>query len=332
MSKKRTRITPQSVIWAYRLFLDREPENRAVVQDKVRRLTNTQELRREFMNSAEFKERNEGFPPPAFSGNEPRMPIEEVQSGHDLQALLSHIHKVWEYLGKTEPHWSVLAAEQFKRSNIQKSEDIFYDSGRNDVATLFNTLDRNAIDYTTFKTCLEYGCGLGRVTRWLAERFEKVFAYDISRPHLQGAKNYLTKVGIRNVVFHHISKIQDIENLPKADLVYSVIVLQHNPPPVIGLIIKNLVKALNPGGVAFFQVPTYMIGYRFSLQEYLANEATKHEMEMHVLPQSKIFDIVMKEGGKPVEVFEDNWTGLRCVRSNTFLIQKGMVQNHRKLD
>ena len=163
----------------------------------------------------------------------------------------------------------------------------------------------------------------GRVTRYLAERFEKVFGYDISKPHLQLAEEYLVNEGIKNVSLHHISKPSDIKNLPKVDVVYSVIVLQHNPPPIISFIVREMMRALNPGGIAFFQVPTYREGYRFSLQEYINSEATKREMEMHVLPQSTVFEIVGKEGGRLIEVFEDGWTGSgHGERSNTFLIQK----------
>ena len=103
-----------------------------------------------------------------------------------------------------------------------------------------------------------------------------------------------------------------------------MIVLQHNPPPIIRLIVGEFLRALKPGGVAFFQVPTYRAGYRFSLEAYLRNEAARHEMmEMHVLPQRVIFDVARQEGGQVLEVIEDGMTGMRSKEvSNTFLIRK----------
>jgi 2-polyprenyl-3-methyl-5-hydroxy-6-metoxy-1,4-benzoquinol methylase len=288
--------------------------------DKLKRLVSTQDIRREFISSEEFKQKNPGFHSLSLVGNEPLMAIEKVS---DLERLFFHIQNVWEHLGETEPHWSVLVWEQFKSLNIKETRNEFYNSGLNNVATFFKTLERSGIDHTSLKTCLEYGCGLGRVTCWLAKRFESVIGYDISRSHLRLAKQYLDEIGIENVTLKHISKPQEIGNFPKVDVVYSVIVLQHNPPPIICVIIQELMRALNSGGIAFFQVPTYRLGYRFSLQEYLANEATQSEMEMHVLPQKEIFDIVRKEQGKLVEVLEDGWTGLRYgERSNTFVVQK----------
>jgi len=313
-------LSPEAITWGYRLFLDREPESPSAVLEKLRRLSNTQDLRQEFVNSAEFREKNVACRILPLTGNEPPMLIEKVS---DLRPLFSHIQNVWENLGETEPHWSVLSSEQFKSSRIEVTRSEFYNSGSDNVETLFKTLVRNGIDTTSLRTCLEYGCGLGRVTYWLAKRFDRVIGYDISRSHLQLAQKYLSEAGIQNVSLHHVNKPQDIRNFPKVDMVYSVIVLQHNPPPIIHITIQALIKALNSGGIAFFQVPTYRLGYRFSLREYLTSEATRGDIEMHVLPQSEIFEIVRTEQARVIDIFEDNWTGLRYgERSNTFVIQK----------
>lgn len=315
------RISPDAIIWGYRLFLDREPENWSVVADKLKRLTSTQDVRREFLSSEEFRQKNPVFHVPSLSGNEPSIFIEQVS---DLQELFSHIQGVWENLGEIKPYWSVLTSEQFqstRMTEVTRSE--FYQSGLDNVVTFFKTLERNGINSPPLQTCLEYGCGVGRVTCWLAKRFERVIGYDISRSHLRIAKRYLDEMGIQNVSLQHISKPQEIGNFPKVDVVYSVIVLQHNPPPIIRVIIQELIRALNSGGIAYFQVPTYRVGYRFSLPEYLATEVPRGEMEMHVLPQREIFEIVDQERGKLVEVLEDGWTGLRYgERSNTFVVRK----------
>jgi SAM-dependent methyltransferase len=317
------KITLEAVTWGYRLFLDREPENPIVVIEKRNNCPTSQVLRQDFTTSREFREKNQYLFAPTLSGNEPSMMIEEIDSEAELQVLFNHIQDTWQYLGEIEPYWSIMTAEQFKLSNISNNMDSFYNAGKPDVERLFHALGRNDIDHAAFKSCLEYGCGLGRIVRWLSERFERVYGYDISQVHLQNAKNYLSGKGIRNVSLEHIQQVQDIERLPKVDLIYSVIVLQHNPPPLIVYMIRNFIRALNPGGVAYFQVPTYRLNYQFCLQEYLSHEATQREMEMHVLPQSKIFDIARTEGGRLVEVLEDGCTGSRYGEvSNTFLIQK----------
>jgi hypothetical protein len=116
--------------------------------------------------------------------------------------------------------------------------------------------------------------------------------------------------------------VRDVEDLPKVDVALSILVLQHNPPPVIGFLVNALIRSLSPGGVVFLQVPTYRLDYTFSITDYLAEQASQG-VEMHVLPQRMIFEIVQSAGARVLEVIDDNWTGLRYKEvSNTFVIQK----------
>lgn len=314
-------ITPELVILAYRLFLDREPESDEAIDDKVKKYSTIADLRNEFIGSDEFRLKHSDVSSLRMSGFEPRMSIEETISEPDQLALFMRIQKTWQHLGEKEPYFSVLWGEQYLPTNIENNKAAFYKSGQIEVERLFKTLDRNIIDPTLFKSCLEYGCGVGRVTQHLANKFETVLACDISLTHLEIARSHLESEGVRNVSLTHISRVEDIFSLPKVDLIYSVLVLQHNPPPLIGLIIKQFVASLNPGGVAFFQVPTYQMGYRFALNPYL-DETEKQEYEMHLFPQYRIFNIVNKGGGRVLEVMEDNYTGIVNEVSNTFLVQK----------
>jgi FkbM family methyltransferase len=54
-------LSREHVIWAYRLLLDREPENDDVVDKKARGLSSTQELRAELVASEEYREKNRDF-------------------------------------------------------------------------------------------------------------------------------------------------------------------------------------------------------------------------------------------------------------------------------
>jgi len=51
-------LSRDHIIWAYRLLLDREPESEAVITPKMQGYGSTVELRRDFMTSAEFAEKN----------------------------------------------------------------------------------------------------------------------------------------------------------------------------------------------------------------------------------------------------------------------------------
>ena len=51
----RNSVTPEHIKWAYRLFLDREPENELLLHRSV---PNTQTLRRQFLDSSEYQMKN----------------------------------------------------------------------------------------------------------------------------------------------------------------------------------------------------------------------------------------------------------------------------------
>ena len=86
---------------------------------------------------------------------------------------------------------------------------------------------------------------------------------------------------------------------------------------------RALLDAVNPGGVAYFQIPTWKAEYRFGLDDYIKRQLKKSKMEMHVLPQHVIFDEAHKAGFKVLEVLEDYRTGPHIhERSNTFVVQR----------
>ena len=113
----------------------------------------------------------------------------------------------------------------------------------------------------------------------------------------------LAREGIGNVGFHRVTA----ENLHPAegfDLWFSRIVLQHNPPPIIMAILERVFALLAPGGVAIFQVPTYQVGYSFSVAKYL-EKPLGEEMEMHMVPQGAVLEAAWRHGCRLLEMRED---------------------------
>jgi len=134
-------ITREMLTWAYRLFLDREPESKQVIDSKLKSLKTPRDLRNEFLSSFEYLQHNPRTHPLSLSGNEPAL---EIDTHTQPDKLFAHIQKVWQELGASEPHWSVLTWDKFKSSQ-KIQEDEFYETGRADVEQLFTTLARNNI-------------------------------------------------------------------------------------------------------------------------------------------------------------------------------------------
>ena len=156
----------------------------------------------------------------------------------------------------------------------------------------------------------------------MAQTFPKLIATDISKPHLLIAKAQVESQGWSNAEFIHWDDPRALYQLPNVDAIMSVITLQHNPPPVMVWIMKNLLACLNPGGVAYLQIPTYRNGYLFEAERYLQT-AQPNTLEMHFLPQLEVFRIIADSDCTCLEIREDGMVGDESqMLSNTFLIRR----------
>jgi SAM-dependent methyltransferase len=286
-----------------------------------------------FIGSEEFKRTNVGSPhgtypdsPPGLKLNfSPRNEVQTRLSDDDKVTLWAHIQKVWTKFGHEEPYWSVLTdkkflSDQMSRENLTES---FYDSGSHDLTYFDAFLQRNDVEVPRDATIAEFGCGVARVTRFLARRYKRVLAFDISSSHVAAARKRLRNENIDNVEFVLLRGPEDLSKLQGVDIFFSLMVLQHNPPPIICAILEQAFQGLADGGIAFFQVPTYGLGYKFSLQDYYDGQYNRNEMEMHFVPQREIFQLFNRHTMSPIEVGSDHCIGNhdRWI-SNTFLARK----------
>jgi SAM-dependent methyltransferase len=125
-----------------------------------------------------------------------------------------------------------------------------------------------------------------------------------------------------NVDLIHVDTFDAFHALPEFDFFCSVIVLQHNPPPLIAVLLRTLLNELQPGGIAYFQVPTYQSDYRFRTDEYILDASPIRGMEMHLIPQLQLFDILERSDCRVLECREDLWTGAYNMISNSLLVKK----------
>src|SRR4051794_13937373 len=78
-------LTRDHVVWAYRLLLDRDPENEDVIGPKLAGSRDTAELRRHLMTSAEFQDKNRDY----AHTNDHTIVITELEPGVRLFVDLS---------------------------------------------------------------------------------------------------------------------------------------------------------------------------------------------------------------------------------------------------
>lgn len=252
----------------------------------------------------------------------PPMQVECQATVAELKELISRVGETWSSLGATRPYHSVLTGKNFLPENIDhEAIETFWATGSKEAARVGSILKKHGLHDTASKVCVEYGCGLGRITDPFANMFKQVYAYDISSKHLDKAKSKL-KYG--NVEFKLCTRDLFGIGLQRCDVFYSNIVFQHNPPPLIRKLISMALEALKPDAIAIFQVPTYATGYCFRISEYLSCQKGD-EMEMHFLPQSEVFTLIAEANCELLEVREDGAIGqIGDWISNTFIVRRGV--------
>ena len=309
-------VSEADVEMAYRLFLGRAPENKELVAKHARSYATVDAMRHSFMASNEFQQALGRVQPPRVirPWNSPYTAVQTDVSAEIAERLTRHIENNWTKLGETEPHWSVLTHEAYKSEKIQENERAFYDSGETTVAMFLRAVERSGIDPARFaeQSILELGCGVGRITFHLAKSFESVIGVDISPAHLRLAEQAMAGAGRGNVEFVQLTSLDLLRRLPRVDAFLSIIVLQHNPPPLMKTLLANCLSRLRPNGIGYFQLPYYAAGYSFSADTYLKLiETPQYQgiMEMHVLPQPVLFEVVAQAGCQVVEIMEDEWSG-----------------------
>ncbi|PWU24673.1 MAG: hypothetical protein C5B48_05200 [Candidatus Rokuibacteriota bacterium] len=102
--------------------------------------------------------------------------------------------------------------------------------------------------------CVEVGCGPGRMTGLLADRFDQVVAVDVSPAMLERARR---AVSAQNVQFRLVSgeALDSVEDAA-ADVLLCYLVLQHLPNRVLVLDhVREFGRALAHDGRAYVQIP-----------------------------------------------------------------------------
>ncbi|PWS35818.1 methyltransferase type 12 [Falsiroseomonas bella] len=295
---------PQNVIAAYRWLLGRDVESPQTAERMAAASLTIAELRQRVMDSAECRAQFDPMRWRPMPLDIPPLEIESAAEPAQLAALLDRIGRAWSTLGETEPHWSVLTDDRFRGERLADNLASFMASGEGSAKGVAAMLARHGVTPGSHPRLVEFGCGVGRVTLPLAQRFAQVTGCDVSPGHLAAAKDAAARAGVEGIAWWQVRTEALLPPGPW-DIWYSHLVLQHNPPPLVRHILRQAFAGLAPGGVALFQVPTYIRGYRFVLAEYLARPA-EGGMEMHALPQPEIFALAAEAGLQVLEVRDDS--------------------------
>jgi SAM-dependent methyltransferase len=224
--------------------------------------------------------------------------------------------QAWDDLGALDPLYAVISDPSCQHGKWDV--DRFFASGDADIGRLMSEAEGLGLP-THRRVALDFGCGVGRLTRALSRYFPVCHGIDISDPMIEQARQlneHIPQCQFRVNAADNLAIFDD----GQFDLVYTNIVLQHIPDrEIIRSYIREFVRILAEGGLLAFQLPS-RIGWKGRLQpraraysllrglgagpEFLYEKMQLHPMRMNFIPEADVVGLIASQGARVLQVTE----------------------------
>jgi ubiquinone/menaquinone biosynthesis C-methylase UbiE len=157
----------------------------------------------------------------------------------------------WNVLAKLDPLWTILSDPKKKFGKWEPAE--FFATGKLEAERVLAMCDSNNVKIS-YGSLLDFGCGVGRMTRGFSGFFQSCTGIDVSENMVNLARNYNSDRSQCGFVASQ-GPILPFES-ESFDVVFTVLVLQHLPSKkAILAYIGEFIRIVKGGGVVIFQLP-----------------------------------------------------------------------------
>ncbi len=158
----------------------------------------------------------------------------------------------WERWGQVDPLYGVASWAGKERGGVAPwTDDEFYQLGRSDWQDFLAHWKKYGVDNTS---CLEIGCGAGRITMHLARYFRTTHAVDVSREMITYARQHIRDPSVN----FYLTNGMEIPLDNPVNAVFSTHVFQHfDSLNHASDYFAEISRVLTPGGSLMIHLPIY---------------------------------------------------------------------------
>jgi SAM-dependent methyltransferase len=271
--------------------------------------------------------------------------------------ILNRFGRSWDLLGQRNPLGAILTDSEGGIREWDLAE--FLATGRTDALRFITDLERTA-PAVSRRSALDFGCGVGRVTRALTEYFDHVVGVDIAPSMIAEARRLNADVPKLSFVLNPASHLRQFES-GTFDVIYCRLVLQHLRPRFVRRYVPELVRLLRPDGVLMFQMPgetdhidseeafcrapvtgtalkrhaplTFVRAYRRLkyrlIVDYAVMESDDPRMHMFAMSKEHVTRLIVEAGGQVLAIRPDQSHGTRGQGFEYWVTRQGEEQQAR---
>lgn len=223
---------------------------------------------------------------------------------------LSKLQENWEGYAQVDPLWAI-CTDSLRRGNKWTKEE-FFATGKTEIARVMTYLRSLGLFPDPATAALDFGCGVGRLTRALSQYFSECWGVDISPTMVRLAEEFNQD---RSGCHFWLNERDDLQKFPdeRFGFIYTSIVLQHIRRRHVERYLAELIRLLKAGGIFVFQVPERdkaswvyklrnKVGFRRRLTRLRGRKnLDAFHMEMHCISEKEIREFL---AGQPVRIVD----------------------------
>src|SRR5215467_894360 len=111
----------------------------------------------------------------------------EMRGIHCMKSL-DRLQENWEGFARADPLWAICADS--KRLGNKWTKEEFFATGETEIARVLQYVESLGLKPERTASALDFGCGVGRLTRVLARHFHQCLGVDISPTMIRMAQEF----------------------------------------------------------------------------------------------------------------------------------------------